>query len=408
MKAAPYRCGVRLEPAAFARVRRALVLDHCKWDPQVGDVATLADFPLLMPAETWSELAHSAEQLAAEAAEAERELGAKPELLERLGLPRRLRRVLESQGRELGVGTAPRSLRFDFHFAREGWRISECNADVPGGYAEASAFPNLMAMHCPGAKPAGDPGGVWAEALARVAGGSDVALLSAAGFMEDHQVIHYLAKRVEALGVRAECAQPAQIEWRRSRAYLAGRSVGALLRFYQAEWLANLPRSTQWWHYFGAAETPVLNPGSCILIESKRFPLVWDALGSEVSTWRRLLPQSVDPREAPFRDDDSWLLKTALCNTGDTVSGRALVSPARWAEAARSARWFPGTWVAQRRFEPLPLETPLGPVFPCIGVYTIDGRAAGAYARLSRGPIVDFAAIDVALLVEDSGHAAVA
>jgi glutathionylspermidine synthase len=389
-------------------VRRALVLDHCKWDPQVGDVATLAEFPLLMSAETWSELARSAEQLAAEVTEAEHELRAKPELLERLGLPRRLRRVLRSQGRNLGIGTASCALRFDFHFTSEGWRISECNADVPGGYAEASAFPNLMAVHYPGARPAGNPGGTWAEALARAAGGSDVVLLSAAGFMEDHQVIHYLAKRVEALGVRAECAQPAQIEWRRGRAFLAGRSVGALLRFYQAEWLANLPRSTEWWHYFGAAETPVLNPGSCITIESKRFPLVWDALSSDLSTWRRLLPHSVDPREAPWRDDDSWLLKTAFCNTGDTVSARALVSPARWAEATRSARWFPENWVAQRRFEPLALETPLGSVFPCIGVYTIDGRASGAYARLSRSPVVDFAAIDVALLVEDFGHAAVA
>ena len=26
------------------RLRRSLVLEHCKWDPQVGDVGTLADF----------------------------------------------------------------------------------------------------------------------------------------------------------------------------------------------------------------------------------------------------------------------------------------------------------------------------------------------------------------------------
>jgi hypothetical protein len=98
------------------------------------------------------------------------------------------------------------------------------------------------------------------------------------------------------------------------------------------------------------------------------------------------------------------LLKTALCNTGDTVSVRALMTASDWSKAARSARWFPMDWVAQRRFEPVPLATPLGPVFPCIGVYTIDGHAAGIYARLSGGPIVDFSAVDVAVLLEEDDH----
>ena len=406
MTLVPYRSGPALDPEAFARVRRALLLEHCKWDPQVGDVATLAPFPLLMQRETWSELARWAEELTAEAAEAESELAVKPELHRRLGLPRRLRRALEP-GR-VGSSPAPRALRYDFHFTREGWRISECNADVPGGYAEASAFPSLMAAHYPDATPAGDPGAAWALALADAADGNDIALLSAPGFMEDHQVTRYLAKRVQQLGLRAHCVQPSQIEWHDDRACLGARRLGAVLRFYQAEWLASLQRSTEWWRYFRGSKTPILNPGSCIVIESKRFPLVWDALASRLPTWRRLLPLSVDPREAPWQHDDSWLLKTALCNTGDTVSARALLSPVRWAQAKRSARWFPGGWVAQQRFEPVSLDTPLGPVFPCIGVYTVDGRACGAYARISHGPVVDFAAVDVALLIEEPSNVAFA
>jgi hypothetical protein len=64
--------------------------------------------------------------------------------------------------------------------------------------------------------------------------------------------------------------------------------------------------------------------------------------------------------------------------------------------------------VAQQRFEPVSLDTPLGPVFPCIGVYTVDGRACGAYARISHGPVVDFAAVDVALLIEEPSNVAFA
>jgi hypothetical protein len=47
------------------------------------------------------------------------------------------------------------------------------------------------------------------------------------------------------------------------------------------------------------------------------------------------------------------------------------------------------------------VETPIGPRHVCIGVYTVNGRAAGAYARFSAKPVIDFAAVDVALLLED-------
>jgi glutathionylspermidine synthase len=402
--ALPYRCGDVLDPAAFAQVRRAMVLQHCKWDPQVGDVSTLASFPLVLSRATWLQLSHWAEALSAEALSAERELAARPELQRRLGLPWRLRRALQRRADESSF-EAPRAYRYDFHLTRQGWRISECNADVPGGYAEASAFPALMARHC-GLEPVGDPARAWAGAIARAARERDVALLSAAGFMEDAQVIHYLASQLRTLGVRAHCLQPQQVAWRDRAAWFDGRELGAVVRFYQAEWLSVLPAATGWQHYIHGSRTPVLNPGSCITIESKRFPLAWAALSTSLPTWRRLLPECADPRDVPWQDDEGWLLKSALCNTGDTVSVRALMTASDWSKAARSARWFPMDWVAQRRFEPVPLATPLGPVFPCIGVYTIDGHAAGIYARLSGGPIVDFSAVDVAVLLEEDGHVA--
>jgi glutathionylspermidine synthase len=407
LSSAPYRCGRQLDAEVFAKVRRSLVLEHCKWDPQVGDVGTLADFPLIMPRHTWIQLARWSEALTAEAVVAECEIAARVELHRRLGLPRRLRDALKPRRGEAWDCRAPRAMRYDFHLTRGGWRISECNADVPGGYAEASAFTAMMARHCPGAVPPGDPGAAWANAIARTADSADVALLSAPGFIEDHEVISYLAKRLVQMGVQAHCSQPNQIQWIDGVAFLGGRRLGAVVRFYQSEWLANLPRSTQWWNYFRGSRTPILNPGTCVSVESKRFPLVWDDLSSTgLATWRQLLPACADPREVPWRNDDTWLLKTSLCNTGDTVSVRSLMTPARWANVERSARWFPGEWIAQRRFEPLPLATPLGEAYPCIGVYTIDGRVCGAYTRLSYRPIVDYAAVDVALLIEESNHAA--
>src|SRR5262249_1634704 len=129
--------------------------DHCKWDPQVGDVGTLARFALVLPADEWRRLARLAERLAAEMDLAERELLLRPTLMRRLGLPEPVLRALASDGSP--TPAAARVVRFDFHPTPDGWRISEANSDVPGGYTEASSFPALMAEHFHGAAPAGGP-----------------------------------------------------------------------------------------------------------------------------------------------------------------------------------------------------------------------------------------------------------
>src|SRR5258708_2545438 len=79
-----------------------------------------------------------------------------------------------------------------------------------------------------------------------------------------------------------------------------------------------------------AGRTPVANPGSALVIESKRFPLTWPALLTPLPTWRALLPETRDPRAAPWHHDDRWLLKTAICNTGDTVSIRSRMTDRQW------------------------------------------------------------------------------
>ena len=173
------------------------------------------------------------------------------------------------------------------------------------------------------------------------------------------------------------------------------------MRFYQAEWLADLPWHCSWQYFFAGSTTPVANPGIAVLTESKRFPLSWDRLSTPLPTWRQLLPETRDPRNAPWSQDEDWLLKTAFCNTGDTVTTRESSTPRHWHAAAWSARLNPGQWVAQRRFDPLPLASPIDNIYPCIGVYTIDGRAAGAYTHFSAAPSSTIAPIDAALLISE-------
>lgn len=404
----PLRAGDLLPPDTFAAIRTRLMLRHCKWDPQVEDVSTLAPFPLLMPRATWRTLCADAESLAAELVDAERELLERPALHRTLSIPRRLRTALRA-ARVLGSPpVAVRVMRFDFHWTDEGWRISEVNSDVPGGFCEAGAFTRLVADHVRHVDAPDDPGTRWADAIARRARDGHVALLAAPGFMEDQQVVGYMGRLLAERGLTPHLTDPSQLRWHDFRASLGDLPLAAIVRFYQGEWLANMPRrqSRCWQPLAAGGRTPVTNPVSAVLTESKRFPLVWDQLTTKLPTWRRLLPETRDPRDAPWGTDDSWLLKTAFCNTGDTVSAASLLPPKMWRRAKWSARLRPGAWIAQRRFTTLPLATPTRDgdkidMYPCIGVYTIDGRAAGAYARLSHGPVVDYRAVDVALLIEN-------
>jgi hypothetical protein len=75
---------------------------------------------------------------------------------------------------------------------------------VPGGFTEASHFTAMMADRFPKLRPSGNPAEVWTQALAATAGQVGViGLLSAPGYMEDHQVVAYLAARLRECGAGA-------------------------------------------------------------------------------------------------------------------------------------------------------------------------------------------------------------
>jgi hypothetical protein len=253
-------------------------------------------------------------------------------------------------------------------------------------------------------EPAGFPIDAWADAIAASAArGFPIALIAAPGYIEDNEIIAYVARQLHACGFQTQLAKPEQIAWsdgvaRLSTGWYSGE-IGALVRFYQSEWLARLPRGCGWRHFFLDGRTPVGNPGIAVLGESKRLPLVWDRIDLPISSWRAVLPETRDPREAPWETDGAWIIKSAYCNNGDTVGSCGWLSPGRWQQLVKEVRRKPAEWVAQRRFDTLACETPAGPMRPCLGVYVINGVAAGIYGRLSSGPIIDYAAMDAAVLV---------
>jgi len=140
---------------------------------------------------------------------------------------------------------------------------------------------------------------------------------------------------------------------------------------------------------------------------------VWDRLETLLPTWRSLLPETRSPAEVSDLERGHWVLKPALGHEGHNVRLHAITAPDDWQRLVRSVRKHPDGWAAQRCFDPVPLPTPEGLLYPCLGIYVIDDRVAGCYGRLASQPLIDDRSREVAVLVrtaataspqEDSAH----
>jgi glutathionylspermidine synthase len=404
----PWQDVCPLEPELFAALQRETIFTCCKWDPQVEDAPVLAPLALFLRPDAWRDLERLAEALARETLAAERDLQQRPELHRHLALPRAVRRGLRASAKPDAVSDTVRVMRFDFHFTKAGWQISEANTDVPGGFNEAAGFTQLLARHL-GAPPPGDPVAALRTAIQDAVGPqAKVALVHATAFTDDRQVMAYLSQRFRPAGLETVFLGPDHLCWRDGRAWLdclwAAGPVDLVYRFYPGEWLPHLPARCRWVHFFGGALTPICNPATALLTQSKRFPLVWDSLPGPLATWRALLPASCDPRQVGWERDEAWVVKPAWGRVGEWIGLHRVTTEEEWRLIRRSVRWGGRHWVAQRRFEAVPLPTADGPRYPCFGVYTVNGRAAGVYGRIARQPLINHQAQDVAVLLAPATH----
>jgi glutathionylspermidine synthase len=353
-------------------IERTLNLQHWKWDTRLSGRSMLARQALIVPQSVWQWLARCAEQLAAETVAQETEVSRRPELFRQLGIPGPLRRCLASLDRPAASGPV-RVMRFDFHPTASGWAVSEVNSDVPGGYGEATFLPALYQPFLDGLRRPPAPLKLWGDAVQSALRGDTVAFLSAPGYLED------------------AIQTPSALDWtaREPRLRFAPRTpVDGIVRFYQAEWLCHLPRRTNWRRLLSYSGT-IVNPAAAVFSESKRLPLLWPQLSAAANLWRTVLPECRDPQSIGSADRAEWVLKAAFSNTGDSVMIGNVMTARQWDDAIRAARREPCRWVAQRRFETAPLDSVDGLVYPCIGIFVINGNPAGAYVRLSQKQVTD-------------------
>ena len=237
-------------------------------------------------------------------------------------------------------------MRFDMHPLASGWALSEVNADVPGGMNEAGPLCRLAVRYL-GRRPPPDPQAAIAEACAaRLGRGARIALVHATSYSDDRQQMEGLADALASVGLRGEPCAPDHVHEGRLR--LAGREgpIAGIVRFFPAEWLPNLP-SAAWTSWRDDWCTPACNHMAAALVQSKRLPLAWDALGLDLPAWRSVSPPCRTPR---WRDDPAWVRKPAWGRVGGGVGIAEAISRDESRRIRWSARLHPRWWVEQERF----------------------------------------------------------
>lgn len=377
-----------------------------KWDPQFLDNNTIARHSLLITEEEHAELEMLTEKLTEETVQGEEMLNNNLRLAKPLALPRQIRQELESM-KNYQAEKHIRLMRFDFHPTTEGnWALSEVNSDVPGGFAEASLMPKIAMGYLKdntlGSKNFGD---ILAGAVAnKTKPGGKIMLVHCTSYSDDRQVMQFLGDRLQDMGFQPIYAAADHLRFQNKEAVsiLDGNAgkVDAVIRFTPLEWLVRM-KPRHWQGYFDTV-TPSCNHPIAIFAQTKRFPLVWDALeklGVSLAAWRSLLPETREVKDA--ENKEGFLYKPACGRVGEGINIKEACRDDEYKEIMKDVKRHPKEYLAQKRFDSRPLPDEEGGLFHvCLGAYSVEGKAAGYYARISRVPRIDSTAADIPVLIE--------
>ncbi len=393
----------------YEEYKKNVMFDCYKWDPQFLDHNTVAKYALVITQEEYEELENLTECLDAETRAAEEFLNEHLELSKCLMLTKKLKKEVQMM-KNYDTSKHVRLMRYDFHPLKDGrWAISEVNSDVPGGFAEASLMPaeaiRILRDSDKRAYSFKNFGATLMDAItSKIPAKARIALVHCTCYSDDRQVMQFLGDQLEKKGYSVIYMAADHLRFENGKAYsiLDGNEgfVDAIVRFTPLEWLTEM-KTRNWQGYFYTT-TLCCNHPIAIFAQTKRFPFVWDILeenGIEMSTWRKLLPDTLEVKAAKGNVD--YIYKPVYGRVGENISIKEACTEDEYKSIMKEVTLFPKRYIAQKRFDSQPLVGDDGKEYHvCLGSYSVDGKHAGFYARISDTPRVDSNAADIPVLVE--------
>ena len=398
---------VTIPKEKYDQYRLDLMFDAYKWDPQFYDSNTIARHAIILTEEEDSELKVITEKLAEETKKAEELLNQNLKFAERLNLPRKIYKEIERM-KSYDPKKHVRLMRFDFHPTMDQkWAISEVNSDVPGGFAESSIMPQIAMNYLQSNdyhfKNFGDI--LVNEISKKIKKNGRIMLIHCTSYSDDRQVMQFLGDKFKKLGYKViyAAADHLRFKGKKAECILDGNEgeVDAIFRFTPIEWLIDI--KPKYWDGYFDTTTLSCNHPIAIFAQTKRFPLVWNCLeehGVELSTWRKFLPETIEVKDA--KNMEEYIYKPAYGRVGEKISIKEACKDDEYDRIIADVKKHPEQYLAQRRFLSKPLISDEGEEFhACIGSYSVEGKHAGYYARISKTPRIDSFAADIPVLIEN-------
>ena len=393
----------------YEEYRLTLMFDCYKWDPQFVDSNTVAKYALVITKEEHEELKKLTEKLDEETRAAEEFLNDHQEIIKPLALLKKVSKEIKNM-KNYEADKHIRLMRYDFHPTIDNkWAVSEVNSDVPGGFAEASFMPKAAIQYLNGGNFSSiNFGEIMVDAIMKkMPKNGRIMMVHCTCYSDDRQVMQFLGDRLSEKGFQVLYGAADHIRFKDNVAYsiLDGNEgkLDGIFRFTPLEWLTDI-KPKHWQGYFDTI-TASCNHPIAMYAQTKRFPLIWDALekqGVSLTTWRELLPDTLEVKDA--KGKEGYIYKPACGRVGEKISIKEACSGDEYKKILADVKKYPKKYLAQKKFHSLPLLGKNGEEFHvCLGSYTVEGAHAGYYARISTTPRIDSNAADIPVLIEEGG-----
>lgn len=394
----------------YDEYRMTLMFDCYKWDPQFLDSNTIAKYALVITRKEHEELKKLTEGLDVETRAAEEFLNQHLEFIKPLALPKKVSKEIKNM-KNYESQRHVRLMRYDFHPTMEDkWAVSEVNSDVPGGFAEASFMPRAAMELLENERLSFiNFGEIMVDAMAeQVPQNGKIMMVHCTSYSDDRQVMQFLGDRLKERGFQILYGAADHIRFKDNTAYsiLDGNEgkLDAIFRFTPLEWLTDI-KPKRWQGYFDTTTVSCNHPVA-MYAQTKRFPLIWDALekqGLSLNMWRELLPDTLEVKAA--KGKEGYIYKPACGRVGEKISIEEACRGDEYKKILSDVKRHPKKYLAQKKFHSRPLTGENGENYHvCLGSYTVNGAHAGYYARISTTPRIDSNAADIPVLIEEDGE----
>ena len=382
------------------------MFDCYKWDPQFCDNNTLSRYVLVLTKKENEEIISLTEKLDKETRLAEEYLNKNIKIAKNLTLPRKvLEQIPNMQNYDKTQNI--RLMRYDFHLSIDNnWVVTEVNSDCPGGFAESSLLPNLArnVINLPQLDFTSFGDKMVEEINKKLNKNGTIMMVHCTCFSDDRQVMQYMGDRLKKEGYRIIYGAADHINFKDKKAYCIldnnQISIDLIFRFTPLEWLIQM-KPRRWDGYFNTITKSCNHPIS-IYAQSKRFPFVWNDLekaGISMSTWKKLLPETFEVKK--FLLKEGYIYKPVYGRVGERISIKEACKGDEYEKILRDVKKHPQQYLLQKDFKSKAIITNDGNKYHiCLGSYTIEGKHAGYYARMSQYPRIDSYAEDIPVLIE--------